>query len=304
MNARAPVTVIVPVYRGLEDVRRCLDSVIRHASGLDVAFELLVIDDASPEPALSAYLDGFGSDAAPVSVTVLRNDENLGFVKTVNIGLRHATGDVVILNADTAVTAGWLDRLADAAALPDVATVTPLANHGSICTVPQAVIDAFELDTPTPRIDECGAFVAQNSLALRPEVITGVGFCMYTTRRALDVCGPFDEETFGRGYGEEVDFCLRATRLGMRHLVEDATFVYHRGGGSFGDDQQSEGWRRSSAILDGRYPFFRPTNRQERTNDPLRAPFAALELGLHARRKARPHVLHIEHSPPGATGGT
>ena len=75
---------------------------------------------------------------------------------------------------------------------------------------------------------------------LLPEVITGVGFCMYVTRQALDLCGLLDEETFGRGYGEEVDFCLRASRLGLRHLVEDSTFVYHRGGVSFGDGQ-SEG---------------------------------------------------------------
>ncbi len=70
---------------------------------------------------------------------------------------------------------------------------------------------------------------------MRPEVITGVGFCMYVTRRALDRCGPFDEDTFGRGYGEEVDFCLRASRLGLRHLVEDSTYVHHHGGVSFGD---------------------------------------------------------------------
>ncbi len=304
MSPRSPVTVIVPVYRGLEDVRRCLTSVIQHAESTEAPFELLVIDDGSPEPAVSAYLDRFGSEPAPVPVTVLRNHENLGFVKTVNIGLQRATGDVVILNADTAVTAGWLDRLADAAALPDVATVTPLANHGSICTLPETVIDAFELDTATPRIEECAVFVAEHSLGVRPEVITGVGFCMYTTRQALDACGLLDEETFGRGYGEEVDFCLRATRLGMRHLIEDSTFVYHRGGGSFGDDDQREGWRRSSAILDGRYPFFRPSNRRERINDPLHVPFAALELGLRERRVARPHVLHIVHSPPGATGGT
>lgn len=304
MKPLTPVTVIVPVYRGVEDVRRCLESIIRHAEGTGVPFELIVIDDGSPEPAVSAYLDGFGSRPAPVPVTVLRNHENLGFVKTVNIGLRQANADVVILNADAAVTAGWLDRLADAAALPDVATVTPLANHGSICTLPQILIDEFELDSPTPRIDECAAFVAEHSLALRPEVITGVGFCMYTTRQALDACGLLDEETFGRGYGEEVDFCLRATRLGMRHLIEDSTFVFHRGGGSFGDDDQREGWRRSSAILDGRYPFFRPTNRRERINDPLHVPYAALELGLRERRVARPHVLHVVHSPPGATGGT
>ena len=66
---------------------------------------------------------------------------------------------------------------------------------------------------------------------------------MYVTRRALDLCGLLDEDTFGLGYGEEVDFCLRASRVGLRHLVEDSTFVYHRGGVSFGDGQ-SEGWSR------------------------------------------------------------
>ncbi|MGH8983610.1 MAG: glycosyltransferase [Acidimicrobiia bacterium] len=304
MSISPTVTVIVPVYRDIDDVTRCVESLIGHAGSLAVKFELLVIDDASPEEEVRAYIDRLGSGHSNVPITALRNHDNLGFVKTVNRGLRHATtGDVVILNADTVVTPGWLDRLATAAALPDVATVSPLTNHGSICTLPQSVIDAFELAGAKPRSDECAAFVAEHSLRLLPEVITGVGFCMYTTRRALDLCGLLDENAFGPGYGEEVDFCLRATRLGLRHLVEDSTFVYHRGGGSFGD-QQREGLARASAILDDRYPFFRPSNTRERADDPLRVSFAALELGLRERQPGRPHVLHMLHSPPGETGGT
>ena len=94
-------------------------------------------------------------------------------------------------------------------------------------------------------------------------MISGVGFCMYVTRRALDLCGPFDEDTFGRGYGEEVDFCLRATRLGLRHLVEDSTFVYHRGGVSFADERDDR-MRVASRVLHRRYRFFRAANRAER----------------------------------------
>ena len=199
-----------------------------------------------------------------------------------NRGLRYAKGDAVIGNSDTAVTEGWLDRLAEAAALPGVASVTPLTSHGSLCTLPPSILDAFELEGASPRIDECAAFVREHSLRLLPEVITGVGFCMYVTRQALDLCGLLDEETFGRGYGEEVDFCLRASRLGLRHLVEDSTFVYHRGGVSFGD-AQAEGWTRSSAIIDARYPFFRPNNTRERVTDPLSVSFAALELALNER---------------------
>ena len=298
-----PVTVIVPVYGGLEYTERCLESVVRHGASSRVPFELLVIDDASPEQPLRDFVDRFATQPAPFPVTVLHNEDNLGFVRTVNRGLRHARGDVVVLNSDTAVTDGWLDRLADAAALDDVATVTPLTSHGSLCTLPAAVIDAFALESADPRIDECATFVREQSLQLRPEVISGVGFCMYVTRRALDLCGLFDEDTFGRGYGEEVDFCLRATRIGLRHLVEDSTFVYHRGGVSFGDDQ-SKGWSRSSALIDARYPFFRPTNTQERFVNPLAVPFAALELALVERDRRRPHVLHVTHSPLDATGGT
>ena len=300
----APITVIVPVYKGIYDLTRCLESVVRHASRTTVSFELVLIDDATPEPAVRIYLEGFADRSLPFPVTLLTNPENLGFVGTVNRGLRRARGDVVVLNADTAVTDGWLDRLAAVAyEVPDVATVTPVTSHGSICTLPQSVIDAFELAGPNPLIEECAEFVRETSLRLLPEVITGVGFCMYTTRRALDLCGLLDEETFGKGYGEEVDFCLRATRVGLRHVVDDSTFVFHRGGGSFGD-QQSEGLARGSRLLDERYPYFRPTNMRERAQDPSRISFAALELGLHERDPSRPHVLHIMHSAPGDTGGT
>ena len=104
---------------------------------------------------------------------------------------------------------------------------------------------------------------------------------MLMRREAIEVLGGFDEETFGQGYGEEVDFCLRASRLGFAHLVEDSTFVFHHGGGSFGAGRQA-GLARGSALLHGRYGFFRSTNRRERVEDPLAVPFAALELALDA----------------------
>lgn len=297
-----PLTVVVPVYGGHDDVTRCLESVIRHAQG-DVTFDLLVIDDASPEPRLTRYVDDLAARTSPVNVTVLHNSENLGFVKTCNRAFRETAGDVVLLNSDTVVTEGWLDGLADAASEPDVATVTPLTNFGSLCTLPTSVIAAFALDGPDPRIDACARFVREQTLRRRPEVITGVGFCMYVTRTALDAVGLFDDETFGLGYGEEVDFCLRASRAGFRHVVDDATFVYHRGAGSFSERRQ-ELLKSSSELIHKRYPFFRTMNLRERADDPLRVSFAALDLGLADRSSDRPHVLQILHSKPGELGGT
>ena len=66
------------------------------------------------------------------------------------------------------------------------------------------------------------------------ELPTTVGFCMYIRRAALADVGLFDAETFGRGYGEENDFCLRASARGWRHLLACDTFVYHEGAVSFG----------------------------------------------------------------------
>jgi GT2 family glycosyltransferase len=302
------VTVIVPVYKGVGAVERCLRSVARHAASSQVPTDLLVIDDASPEPEVAAFLTEFfqSSVAEPPSrwfndARLLRNEVNLGFVGTVNRGLAATAGDVVILNADTVVTEGWLDRLAAVASADDVATVTPLTNSGSLATLPASITRAFGLDGPNPRIDECAAFVGEHTLGLQPDVISGVGFCMYVTRRALDACGPLDVETFGKGYGEEVDFCLRAARVGFRHVVDDTTFVFHEGAVSFGPDRQA-GLARGSALLHERYPFFKSANTKERGDDPLRVSFTALELGL-SERESRPHVLHLLHAPS-PYGGT
>ena len=297
-----PVTVVVPVYDGFDETVGCIESVLAHAGG-SVSMEMLLIDDVSPNVALRGYLDEVVQRKNPVPVRVVHHEVNLGFVKTCNEGFRSSRGDVVLLNSDTVVTAGWLDRLVDAAAAGEVATVTPLTSFGSICTLPRSVIDAFGLLGDEPRIDDCAEFVGRHSAAVRPEVITGVGFCMYVTRAALDRCGIFDEEAFGRGYGEEVDFCLRASRQGYRHIVEDSTYVHHHGGASFADTR-NEQMAAASRLLHDRYRFFRPALIDQKTHDPLAVSFASLELGLSARDASRPHVLQLLHSPPGALGGT
>jgi glycosyltransferase involved in cell wall biosynthesis len=305
MTIAGPITLAVPVYDGVDDVVRCLESVLEHTpstvAGHDVT--VVVIDDAAPDPAVQRALDDLVARPAATSIRLVRHEQNRGFVASVNSVFASTTGDVVLVNADTVVTAGWLERMAGLAQGPGVATVTPLTNHGSICTLPRPVIDAFDLDGPAPRIDDCAAFVGAHSIAAAPEVITGVGFCMYVTREALDLAGPFDEDAYGRGYGEEVDFCVRATRLGLRHVVDDATFVWHRGGASFGDERHAR-MQEASAFLRRRYRFFRDVNRAERAHDPLDVPFTALVQGLRERDPARPKVLHVLHGPIDSPGGT
>src|SRR5690606_32183786 len=128
-----------------------------------------------------------------------------GFVKSVNRAMRHSSRDVVLLNADTEVHGNWLDRLASHAfSNSKVATVTAFSNNATICTFPD-IGGSPSLPFGKSLADIDIAFARAN-LGRSVEIPTGVGFCMFISRATLAHLGLFDE-AFGRGYGEETDFC-------------------------------------------------------------------------------------------------
>jgi GT2 family glycosyltransferase len=194
-------------------------------------WHMTLIDDASPDQGVRAWLREFARDEP--GVTVLENVRNLGFVQTVNLGMRLAgRRDVILLNSDTQVANDWLDRLRAAAlARPSVGTVTPFSNNATICSYPQFCVD----NTLPPGQDTAAMdrLCAGSNRGQAVEIPTAVGFCMYIRRACLDQVGEFDAANFGKGYGEENDFCLRATALGWKHLHALDVFVYHEGGASF-----------------------------------------------------------------------
>lgn len=223
------VDVVVPVYRGMRDTRRCLESVL--AARCQTRFELVVVDDCSPEPEISAFLDRLAESGW---ITLLRNLRNTGFVGAVNRGMRlHPERDVVLLNSDAEVANDWLDRLAAcAASAPDIATVTPFSNNATICSYP---FDGWTGEVPgTLGLAGLDRLFAATHAGVSADLPTAVGFCMFIRRACLDRIGLFDEQRFGRGYGEENDFSLRAAKAGWRNVLCADTFVYHRGGVSFG----------------------------------------------------------------------
>lgn len=227
--AGAPVVLIMPVYKGIDDTLRSIHSVLSAPQA--TPFALLVIDDCSPEPALSAAL----ADLAGRGLFALeRNAENLGFVRTCNRGLDLAGArDVVLLNADIVVFGDWLDRMLwHAADDPSIATVTPFSNNATICSYPVFCIDnQAQLEIGPAEID---AYAKVCNARTRSPVPTGVGFCFYMRRAVIDAVGPLDAETFGRGYGEENDFCMRALKAGFSNVLAHDVFVFHSGSVSFG----------------------------------------------------------------------
>ena len=247
----APVIdVVIPVYRNLDLTQQCVASVLRAD---DPAMgTVIVVNDASPEPALAAYCRDLAEHA---SVCLIENDDNQGFVRSVNAGLEHATArDVVILNSDTEVPAGWLTRLASTAEKnPSAASITPFSNNATICSYPNFCEEASLPEGLA--LHEIDALFAKANAGQAIEIPTGVGFCMYLRRAAIEDVGGLDAEAFGRGYGEENDWCMRARAKGWTHLLAADVYVYHAGGASFGDD--ASGLQKAAqTVLNERYPQY------------------------------------------------
>jgi GT2 family glycosyltransferase len=291
--ADAAVDVVVPVYRGLETTLRCLRSVL--AAQVRTPYELVVVDDDSPEPDLVSEL---GQLAADGYFTLVRNASNLGFVRSANRGMElHASRDVVLLNSDTEVFGDWLDRLRAAAWRGErTATVTPLSNNATIASYPR-----FLHDNPYPLelgYAELDALAARVNADADCEVPTGVGFCMYLRRDCLEEIGLFDAESFGKGYGEENDLCQRAIGAGWRNLVAPGVFVHHVGSVSF----QGERARRVSQAmhtLDRLHPGYQRDVRAFIREDPLAGARCNLDRARLGRLAGERSVLIVCHNRGG-----
>ena len=219
--------IIVPVFNAPEQLEACLESITRTVSP-DTS--VLLIDDASTDVKVQPLLQSWVNEAKRHR-GLLKHEENRGFVATANHGMRLASTDVVLLNSDTEVTSGWLEHLADCLnSDPLIATATPWSNNGEIVSIPD-----FCSRNPVPEnLDAIASVIASCGSPVYPDMPTAVGFCMAISLRAINLVGLFDEINFGRGYGEENDFCQRAEQAGLRNVLCDDAYVAHHGGASFG----------------------------------------------------------------------
>ncbi|WP_249011760.1 glycosyltransferase [Conexibacter sp. DBS9H8] len=252
---RGDVVVLIPVYGGHDLFSACLGSVLAHTPA---QVPILVADDASPDGRPAALVETLAAAQPERRLHLLRQPVNVGFPANVNAGLAAcAPADVIVLNSDCEIGAGWLERLTDAArSEATVATVTALTNHGTIVSVPGRVPGPLPAGWTAAGAADA---VAAASLRLRPRLPTAVGHCVYLRRSAIELVGDFDL-AFSPGYGEEVDFSQRCLQAGLCHLLADDVFVHHHGGASFSaTGTRSETQLAHEAIVAARYPYYPAT---------------------------------------------
>jgi len=249
-SGAARTAIVVPIYNSPQLVQRCIAAVLRWTRA---PARLILIDDASPDAGIGALLARY--DGAE-HILVRRNERNLGYTRSSNLGIELAAADdVVLLNSDTEVGPCWLQALrAVAGADAGIGTVTAVSDNAGAFSVPE-----LEQYCPIPErwtLPQAQRALLQHAGGCVPELPTGNGFCMFVKRRMFERVGVLDAAAFPSGYGEENDLCQRAERAGFRHAIAGNVLVRHARSASFGEARRLELGAQGMAVLRARYPDY------------------------------------------------
>jgi GT2 family glycosyltransferase/glycosyltransferase involved in cell wall biosynthesis len=254
------VDVIVCVHNALDDVRLCLWSVLEKSA---YPLRLVVVNDGS-DAETTEYLRATAGQEPAIHLI-----ENLspphGYTVAANLGMKAATGDyLILLNSDTIVTTGWIDRIvACGESDPAIGVLGPLSNAASHQSLPELRGRDGWSTNPLPPFanpDGIAALLARVSPRSRPRFPFINGFCYVIKRAVIDTIGYFDEDLFASGYCEENDFSVRAGDAGFELAVVDDGYVYHAKSKSF----SPEGRR---VIAKRNYEIFLDKHGRERINE-------------------------------------
>lgn len=226
------IDVVVPVYNGFEYLEKLFYSI----SQTRMKYRLLIIEDCSTDSRVRPFLEEYA--AAHNNVVLLLNEENMGFVKSVNRALAISENHVALVNTDVEVPAGWLERLMNPIINEKkVASSTPFTNSGTIFSFPNMGTDNdLVADLNVNQIDSYFSKIKPSYVAAP----TGVGFCMGMNMSAMKEIGLLDDINFEKGYGEENDWCQRSISAGYRNVYVENLFVYHNHGGSFPSEEKQK----------------------------------------------------------------
>ncbi|MBI2844035.1 MAG: glycosyltransferase family 2 protein [Armatimonadetes bacterium] len=212
----------------------CLNSIYRRAPGF--GFEVIVVDNASADFDADAFRARF-PDAR-----FIQNDSNLGYAKGNNQAIEGSSGDyILLLNPDTEVTSGALERLVEFmeshsdAAAAGCRLVRPDGSVERSCrSFPDPAKVCFEflgLSRLFPRSRVFGAYrMTWFGYDREIEVDQPMGSCLIISRKAIDEIGLIDEDF--PIFFNEVDWLYRAKAGGWKVYFTPAAEVIHHGGAS------------------------------------------------------------------------
>lgn len=200
--------IVVPIWNQLRHTKECLSSLFKSTS---FPFRLIIVDNAS-DARTAQYLDSV-KEKSPEQVSLIRNSENLGWVKAVNQGLFHSDSSYLcVMNNDTVVYPGWLSEMIGAAEKDEL---TGIVNP--LWELPKRYRGTREDYFSKIVTQQRGNFI---------ETDWARGFCLLIKRKVINKVGGLDE-TFSPGYYDDWDYSARAIKAGFRCVRAKGAFVWH-----------------------------------------------------------------------------
>jgi GT2 family glycosyltransferase/glycosyltransferase involved in cell wall biosynthesis/SAM-dependent methyltransferase len=275
------VSLIIPLYAHAELTRACLHSIREHTTR--VSYEVILVDDKADGETQRLLEEVKGA-------SILRNEQNLGYLRSMNRGASVARGKwLVLFNNDTEVTRGWLEAMLDCAnSAPDVGVVTPKFIY------------------PDGTLNEAGGIIWRDGTGVnygrgdepdryqyeyRRETDYGSAAALMVSAELWKDMAGFDERYLPMYY-EDTDLCFEARKRGLRVLYEPGAVVVHMEGATAGNDPTA-GHKRYQE--QNRHKFVAKWRDQLETEQ--QRPSVASRRNAANRRRG-PRVLIVDHRVP------
>lgn len=245
------VSIIVVTYNNLELTRQCLFSIINDTTYPN--YEIIIVDNHSGD-GTQDFLNDFATGRPNVSLVF--NNDNLGFAAANNQALRVASGDfLILLNNDTVVTAGWIDGLLRHLRDESIGLVGPVTN---------SIGNEAKIDVSYTDIGQMPDF-AETYVSQRRGIAFDIGmlamFCVAFRRDTFERVGYLDER-FGIGMFEDDDYSKRVRQHGHRLVCAEDVFIHHYGQASFGklidNGEYDELWKKNQAYYESKWGPWEP----------------------------------------------
>lgn len=256
--SRPRILHCITVYNGRAFVPAAIESALR-LDKTDADIDVLVLDDASPEPGWSEELSAFCRER---DVLYYRTPRNLGIPRNVSLGmltaLKRGYDYVVISNSDVLYPANLMSAMLPVANQKGVGSVTAWSNNVSIYSLPNLDPNLYLKDQGV--VDWLHVSLNGYFGDAAMDIPAGISFCIMVPIDVVKDVGIMDP-CFGRGYCEETDWSLRSLAKGYRICLAPGSFVFHYGRGSNLDagivSPNATTVPGNEAIIDLRYPQFR-----------------------------------------------